>query len=200
MKKHHSDTFLHETDLASLNNRIASKVTFESFVTQNSIPSSPKTKDQSVMAQIDVKSQLDFPIAAPEPIENETKNGRISVPNEGTGSVTTGTNSAKSSIRELLQSQKSTSRRKSKYQNRARKALRTITFILGMSDIFSFQNLLLLLLQALLLFVGLPGISTPPYIHYANHANRIGSFLTRCFIVFIFSAISIRRSIHFVMH
>ena len=127
MKKHHSDTFLHETDLSSLNNRIASKVTFESFVTQNSISSSPKTKDQSVMAQIDIKES----IQTHPSIETEWKNERISVPNDGTG-----TNSTKSSIRELLQNQKSNSRRKSKSQNRARKALRTITFILGMFNLF----------------------------------------------------------------
>jgi predicted sulfurtransferase len=84
------------------------------------------------MAQIDIKDQLDYSNTIHEPTKNETKNGRISVSNEGTGSVTTGSSSAKSSIRELLQSQKSATRRKSKSQNRARKALRTITFILGM--------------------------------------------------------------------
>jgi len=86
------------------------------------------------MAQIDIKDQLDYSNTIHEPNinANETKNGRISVSNEGTGSATTGSSSAKSSIRELLQTQKSATRRKSKSQNRARKALRTITFILGM--------------------------------------------------------------------
>ncbi len=84
------------------------------------------------MAQIDIKDQ-------PKTMPEQNENGRISVPNDAAGSGTTGSNSAKSSLRELLQSQKSTSRRKSKSQNRARKALRTITFILGMSHTsFSF--------------------------------------------------------------
>lgn len=85
------------------------------------------------MAQIDIKDLSNCPKKI-TPEQNE--NGRISVPNEGTVSGTTGSNSAKSSLRELLQNQRTTSRRKSKYQNRARKALRTITFILGMSGIF----------------------------------------------------------------
>lgn len=133
MKKHHSDTFLHDTaHLSALDNRIASKVTFESFVTQNSIPSSPKMKDQSVMAQIDItESKEEIITKNIEVPENEMKNDRMSVPNDVACTATTGLNSAKSSIRELLQSQKSSSRRKSKSQNRARKALRTITFILG---------------------------------------------------------------------
>ena len=133
MKKHHSDTFLNETNLSTLNNRIASKVTFESFVTQNSMPSSPKMKDQGVMAQMDLKQPNETPpVIKIESTENETKHDRMPATIDGPGSVTTGTNSAKSSIRELLQSQKSSNRRKSKSQNRARKALRTITFILGM--------------------------------------------------------------------
>jgi len=101
--------------------------------------SSPKTKDQSVMAQIDLKGQLDYlnNIHEKNRNGNEIKNGQILATNDGTGSgsATTGSNSAKSSIRELLQTQKSNSRRKSKSQNRARKALRTITFILGMFNI-----------------------------------------------------------------
>ncbi len=131
LKKHHSDPFLQDDD------RIASKVTFERYVIPNSTTtsSSPKTKDQSVMAQIDIKQPLNLSKSNQESDDNEAKNGRISVPNDRTGSVTTGLNSAKSSIRELLQNQKSNSRRKSKSQNRARKALRTITFILGMFDI-----------------------------------------------------------------
>ncbi|CAF3332019.1 unnamed protein product [Rotaria socialis] len=129
--KHHSDTFLNENDSSSLNNRIASKVTFESLVTQASVPSSPKTRDQSVMAQIDVRSQINYSTNGHELIENETKSARPSLVNEGTLAGTTSFNSAKSSIKELLQNQKSIHRRKSKSQNRARKALRTITFILG---------------------------------------------------------------------
>ena len=89
------------------------------------------------MAQIDIKDQPNCLPKITTPEQNE--NARVSVPNDGTGSATTGSNSAKSSLRELLQNQKSTSRRKSKSQNRARKALRTITFILGKSNIFSFH-------------------------------------------------------------
>ena len=135
LTKHHSDTVLHENGITFLNDRNASKVTFESFVTQNSTSSSPKTKDQSVMVQIDIKEQLNY---TPEPVQimNEIKNGRISLPAEGTGTIS-GLNSAKSSVREILQNQKSTNRRKSKSQNRARKALRTITFILGKYSLFN---------------------------------------------------------------
>ncbi len=130
LKKHHSDIYLNDNDLSSLNNRNASKVTFESFVTQNSISSSPKTKDQCVMVQIDIKEELVYANHYHEQAQNgnETKNTQTSLGNE----ATTGTNSTKSSLKELLQSKKSSSRRKSKSQNRARKALRTITFILGM--------------------------------------------------------------------
>ncbi|CAF3405202.1 unnamed protein product [Rotaria sp. Silwood1] len=133
LKKHHSDTFLHETDPLLLNNRIPSKVTFESFVTRNSIPSSPKTKDQSVMAQIDVKGQINYLDTTHKQVENgnDIKSGRPSLATEGTMIGTTSSNSAKSSIKDLIHTQKSIHRRKSKSQNRARKALRTITFILG---------------------------------------------------------------------
>jgi hypothetical protein len=61
---------------------------------------------------------------------NENKNGRMPLISEGT--VTSGSTSAKSSVKELVRTQKPTTHRKSKSQNRARKALRTITFILGM--------------------------------------------------------------------
>ncbi|CAF4065039.1 unnamed protein product [Rotaria sp. Silwood2] len=133
LKKHHSDTFLNETDSLLLNNRIPSKVTFESFVMQNSVTSLPKTKDQSVMAQIDIKGQMNYLNSTHEQIENgnDIKSGRPSLATEGTMTGMTSSNSAKSSIKELMQSQKSSHRRKSKSQNRARKALRTITFILG---------------------------------------------------------------------
>jgi hypothetical protein len=119
-----------------LNNRLSSKVTFENSITQNSVPSSPKTKDQSVMAQIDSKGRMNnnnpTTINSQEPTQdsNENKNGRMPVISEGT--VTSGSTSAKSSIKELVRNQKSVTHRKSKSQNRARKALRTITFILGM--------------------------------------------------------------------
>jgi uncharacterized protein with beta-barrel porin domain len=56
---------------------------------------------------------------------NENKNGRMPIISEGT--VTSGSTSAKSSIKELVRNQKAPSHRKSKSQNRARKALRTIT-------------------------------------------------------------------------
>jgi len=98
--------------------------------------SSPKTKDQSIMVQIDVKKSTETTTTTAVPdtivIPNEIKNGRVSVQTDSTtGIIPVGTNSAKSSLRELLHSQKSNNRRKSKSQNRARKALRTITFILG---------------------------------------------------------------------
>ncbi|CAF1284122.1 unnamed protein product [Adineta steineri] len=130
LKKHHSDTYINEIDSSLSNNRNASKVTFESFVTQTSVSSSPKTKDQCVMAQIDIKEHLDNSIRISEQIE-PNKNGQIFSVHETTGTGTVSSNSTKSSVRELLQSQKTTTRRKSKTQNRARKALRTITFILG---------------------------------------------------------------------
>jgi hypothetical protein len=120
-------------DPSSLNNRISSKVTFESLITQNSVPGSPKTKDQSVMAQIDLKGRLNnHPNNnIQEQIHdiNENKNGRMGIISEGT--VTSGSTSAKSSVKELVRNPKSPTHRKSKSQNRARKALRTITFILG---------------------------------------------------------------------
>jgi hypothetical protein len=120
-------------DPSSLINRISSKVTFESLLTQNSVPSSPKTKDQSVMAQIDLKGRINCPhnnnIQEQIHDSNENKNGRMALISEGT--VTSGSTSAKSSVKELVRTPKSPNHRKSKSQNRARKALRTITFILG---------------------------------------------------------------------
>lgn len=125
-------------DPSSLNNRLSSKVTFETIITQNSVPSSPKTKDQSVMAQIDSKGRMNNNNHPPNLINinqeqvqdpNDTKNGRMPLMSEGT--ATSGSTSAKSSIKELVRNQKSVTHRKSKSQNRARKALRTITFILG---------------------------------------------------------------------
>ncbi|CAF0773094.1 unnamed protein product [Rotaria sordida] len=120
-------------DPSSITNRISSKVTFESLITQNSVPSSPKTKDQSIMTHIDLKERLNQTINNNnhEQIQdsNENKNGRLILMSEGT--ITSGSTSAKSSVKELVQNQKTTNHRKSKSQNRARKALRTITFILG---------------------------------------------------------------------
>lgn len=140
--KYHSlsDTLIRDNDTSgygshddpsSINHRVSSKVTFDSFLTQNSATSSPKTKDQSIMAQIDVKERLNHTNSQePTPDMNENKNGRMVVISEGT--VTSGSTSAKSSFKELVHNQKQPSHRKSKSQNRARKALRTITFILGM--------------------------------------------------------------------
>ncbi|CAF1087855.1 unnamed protein product [Rotaria sp. Silwood1] len=126
-------------DPSSINNRIPSKVTFDSLMTQNSAPSSPKTKDQSIMTHIDLKERLNQTLNNTnynnknnhEQIQdsNENKNGRLVLISEGT--ITSGSTSAKSSVRELVQNQKAANHRKSKSQNRARKALRTITFILG---------------------------------------------------------------------
>jgi len=125
-------------DPSSLTNRISSKVTFESTITQNSLPSSPKTKDQSVMTQIDLKLRNNNNTVTTminineDQIQdsNENKNGRLPLTSEGT--ITSGSTSAKSSVKELVRNQKAPNHRKSKSQNRARKALRTITFILGM--------------------------------------------------------------------
>jgi len=120
----------HDDPLSSSNNRVSSKVTFESLVTQNSVPSSPKTKDQSVMAQIDIRGRLNN---LQEQIQenNDNKNG-LTMPTISEGTVTSGSLSPKSSVKELVRNQKPANHRKSKSQNRARKALRTITFILGM--------------------------------------------------------------------
>lgn len=121
----------HDDPSSSLNNRASSKVTFESLMTQTSLPASPKTKDQSVMAQIDSKGRLNSINTTQEFIHDniEIKNGRTGIFSEGT--VTSGSTSAKSSVKEIVSNQKSVNHRKSKSQNRARKALRTITFILG---------------------------------------------------------------------
>ena len=138
-----SDYGSHDDPSSSLNYRVSSKVTFERFNSQTSLPSSPKTKDQSVMAQIDLKERTSTinnnntsmtttaaVIIQEQILENmESKNGRMPVISEGTG--TSGSTSAKSSMKELVQNRKATNHRKSKSQNRARKALRTITFILG---------------------------------------------------------------------
>ena len=160
-KIHSLDTLTRENDTSDygshddpsssllLNNRASSKVTFETINSQPSPPSSPKTKDQSVMTQIDLKrrSLNDNPSAAittttttmviqEQNLENnnENKNGRMPAISEGTG--TSGSTSAKSSMKELVRNQKSVNRRKSKSQNRARKALRTITFILGKNELY----------------------------------------------------------------
>ena len=133
------ETFLydsHDDPSSSLNNRASSKVTFESLITQSSLPSSPKTKDQSVMAQFDSRGRFNHAHVTQDTVLDitETKNGRSAIVSEGT--ITSGSTSAKSSVKELVGSQKPATHRKSKSQNRARKALRTITFILGKSRAF----------------------------------------------------------------
>ena len=209
-----------DDDPLLLNQRVSSKVTFESLMTQTSLPSSPKTKDQSVMAQIDSKGRFNYTNITQEHIQdvNEIKNGRPIVFSEGT--VTSGSTSAKSSVKELVSNPKPINHRKSKSQNRARKALRTITFILGrfFSKEISFLFIFLLfffrrfccLLDPMVsdrsievdfnedeLFLG---IFILPYIHCVNHVKRIGYSPIQCSIVFIFFAISIHRLIHFAMH
>lgn len=121
----------HDDPSCSLNNRASSKVTFESLMTQSSLPASPKTKDQSVMAQIDFKGRFNPTNVLQETVHDitETRNGRSAIVSEGT--ITSGSTSAKSSVKELVGNPKPITHRKSKSQNRARKALRTITFILG---------------------------------------------------------------------
>ncbi|UJR29004.1 hypothetical protein I4U23_010222 [Adineta vaga] len=119
-------------DPSSSNARASSKVTFESIIIETSAPSSPKTKDQSVMTQIDMKSHLSN---AQEQVQdmNENKNGLITpINNEETITITTTIiSTAKPHVKEFVRNPKTQSHRKSKSQNRARKALRTITFILG---------------------------------------------------------------------
>lgn len=125
-KQQYSEVCSQDYDSSLSHNRNASKVTFESFVTQTSASSSPKTRDQCVMAQIEPRESRSNTL-----VQHEPKTSCMPVSNEGAPTGTTNSSSTKSSVRELLQSQKSTNRRKSKSQNRARKALRTITFILG---------------------------------------------------------------------
>ena len=106
-------------------------------MTQNSATSSFKSKDHYAMTQTTTHNskeslnQTDKNTSEPIKDSNENKNGRMVVINEGT--LTSGSTSAKSSVKEPGQNQKAPNHRKSKSQNRARKALRTITFILGMS-------------------------------------------------------------------
>jgi hypothetical protein len=95
------------------------------------------------MAQIDLKGRFNNPIPPIIfPLEsipdiNETKNGRMPLTSEGT--ITSGSTSAKSSVKELVRNTKAPNHRKSKSQNRARKALRTITFILGMYSLSAYE-------------------------------------------------------------
>ena len=136
-------------DPSTLNNRVSSKVTFENLITQNSIPSSPKTKDQSVMAQMDHKGRSNNTTSTTTTTltseqtqdGNESKNGRMPLTSEGT--ITSGSTSAKSSVKELVGNQKPPNHRKSKSQNRARKALRTITFILGIHPLVHHSSFIL---------------------------------------------------------
>ncbi|CAF0730930.1 unnamed protein product [Adineta steineri] len=120
-------------DPSSSNNRASSKVTFESTITQNSASSSPKTKDQSVMAQIDLKGRLNYTTNGLQEQIHETNDNKTEqiIPITTESSLQSGTLSAKSSVKEFVRVQKPPNHRKSKSQNRARKALRTITFILG---------------------------------------------------------------------
>ena len=133
-KHHHSDTIPNDNNSLLLDDCITSKVAYESVVKQNFVTSLPKTKDQCVMAQIDVKNQLNKSnnIHRKAEKKNQITTERMSSTREGKLPNITGSNSVKSSIRELFQNQKSIHRRKSKSQHRARKAVRTITFILGM--------------------------------------------------------------------
>ena len=136
INKDNSDTLTHDFESSTVLKGMTSKVTFESLMTQTSVPSSPKTKDQCVMAQIDFKDQTNWSdnihASNAKRQERESLRPRISLPQEGIGPSARYSVSNKSSIRDLVQNHKSTRRRKSKTQNRARKALRTITFILGM--------------------------------------------------------------------
>lgn len=97
------------------------------------------------MAQIDLKGRSNTNSNSininQETIQdnNESKNGRMPIISEGT--ITSGSTSAKSSVKELVRNPKPPNHRKSKSQNRARKALRTITFILGMKYIYIFLYL-----------------------------------------------------------
>ncbi|CAF0842818.1 unnamed protein product [Didymodactylos carnosus] len=125
-----------------INNNRPSKVTFDHSYSGDQIP---KTKDQGVMANIGSSTSSGTCIGGAFP--NRTGGlgwsyGTLNSDEEKIGSgnqfgggeragITSGSTSAKSSVKELVRNQKSANHRKSKSQNRARKALRTITFILG---------------------------------------------------------------------
>ena len=164
------------------------------------------------MAQIDVQirqSDTNNNTDTQEQIQdvNENKNGLI-IPITSDVTTTNASVTSKSSVRELVRSQKNASHRKSKSQNRARKALRTITFILGKSQcslLLSNEFFLFLsrcirrLLDTMVkkfypdfhLFYSdsFSGISTPQFIHYAILVKITGCLVIQCFIVFIFFAI-----------
>ena len=131
--KLNSETMMDEVESPVPVARMPSKVTFESLLMQTSLPSSPKMKDQSVMVQMEYKGPSSCPLGHTDSTTSQgsaTNNGLTTTAGELTS--TTNVTFAKSSIKELVNNQKLNSRRKSKSQNRARKALRTITFILGM--------------------------------------------------------------------
>jgi hypothetical protein len=89
------------------------------------------------MAQIDIKGRLNYTnnnLQEQIHDSNDNKNG-LAMPIISEGTITSGSTSAKSSIKELVRNPKPLNHRKSKSQNRARKALRTITFILGMFNL-----------------------------------------------------------------
>jgi hypothetical protein len=137
LNKAHRPVPTRDSDLSSIAHRMTSKVTFDSLMkraaatttatttTTTPLPP-PKTKDQGVMAKIDVQRDCHW--------SNEVdvvQQDRQPIVSEQMTSDVRGSMSNKSSVRELVQNQKLANRRKSKSQNRARKALRTITFILG---------------------------------------------------------------------
>ena len=120
-------------DPLSINNRISSKVTFDSTLKQSSVLLSPKTKDQSIMTHIDMKEHFNQMNNThyQEQRQNNNENKNESMPAMSEGTVTSRSTSARSNFKEFAQNQKEINHRKSKSRNRARKALRTITFILG---------------------------------------------------------------------
>ena len=84
------------------------------------------------MVQIDTKGRLNYTNNnLQEQIQDDNKN-TLTMPVISEGTITSGSTSVKSSVKELVRNPKVPNHRKSKSQNRARKALRTITFILGM--------------------------------------------------------------------
>jgi hypothetical protein len=181
-------------DPSSTNNRGSSKVTFESIIAENSVPSSPKTKDQSVMAQIDIKGRLNCSNSS---TANPQEHGRdasdnkneLTLPITSEGKTNTVSSSTKPAVKEFVRNPKTASHRKSKSQNRARKALRTITFILGAFVVCWTPWLVdLVLSRPIDIFSSRLGTSTLRFIRCAILARTAGSSPIPCFIVFTFSA------------
>ncbi|CAF1126674.1 unnamed protein product, partial [Didymodactylos carnosus] len=120
-----------------------SKVTFDHCASGDNVP---KTKDQAVLTNISSTSSsgagvgggvfpyrtggLGWSYGTLTSEEDKAGGGNQFGGSDRTG-ITSGTSSTKSSVKELIQNQRPPIHRKSKSQNRARKALRTITFILG---------------------------------------------------------------------